>query len=59
MKTAEETRRTPLEVNRFYHIYNRGNNGQNIFFEDRNYPYFLQKYAQYVQPYVEILPIVF
>ncbi|MDR9409649.1 MAG: transposase [Balneolaceae bacterium] len=26
-----------------YHIYNRGNNKQNIFFEEKNYHFFLQK----------------
>jgi len=30
-----------LEPDKFYHIYNRGNNRENIFFEDRNYGYFL------------------
>jgi len=25
----------------FYHIYNRGNNGQDIFFENENYIFFL------------------
>ena len=40
----------PLESETFYHIYNRGNNGQNIFFEKRNYALFLQKYAKYVSP---------
>jgi putative transposase len=48
-----ETRRVPLEPNHYYHIYNRGINGQDIFFEAKNYPYFLEKYTQYVYPYVE------
>jgi REP element-mobilizing transposase RayT len=26
-----------------YHIYNRGNNSQKIYFEERNYPFFLKK----------------
>ena len=38
----------------FYHIYNRGINGQNIFFEERNYPYFLKKMGQYVSPYMDV-----
>ncbi|MEW5980590.1 MAG: transposase [Acidobacteriota bacterium] len=37
----------------YYHIYNRGNNRQNIFIEERNYRYFLQKYAQLVTPYAD------
>lgn len=48
-----DTRRVPLEPERYYHIYNRGVNGQNIFFEERNYEFFLRKYAQYVYPFVE------
>jgi REP element-mobilizing transposase RayT len=48
-----ETRKIALEPEKYYHIYNRGINGQNIFLEERNYTYFLQKYAQYVHPYVE------
>ncbi|HKZ86348.1 MAG TPA: hypothetical protein VJ793_22180 [Anaerolineae bacterium] len=28
---------TPLEPGKYYHIYNRGNNGENIFLEERNY----------------------
>jgi putative transposase len=48
-----ETRRTPLEPEKYYHIYNRGVNGQNIFFEERNYAFFLQKYAHYASPVVD------
>ncbi len=48
-----ETRRIPLEADKFYHIYNRGVNGQNIFFQEENYFYFLQKYAQYVSSFVD------
>ena len=39
-----------LEPMCVYHIYNRGINGENIFKEERNYKYFLQKYAQYIEP---------
>jgi putative transposase len=39
-----------LQTDTYYHIYNRGINGQNIFNEDRNYPYFLSRYAHYIQP---------
>lgn len=31
-----------------YHIYNRGNNGETIFPEERNYGYFLQLYEKYI-----------
>jgi putative transposase len=35
-------RRIPLQAENFYHIYNRGNNRQNIFFEYENYIHFLR-----------------
>ncbi len=38
-----------------YHIYNRGNNQQPIFFNDRNYLYFIQKCHQYLKPISEVL----
>jgi hypothetical protein len=37
-------------MGQFYHIYNRGNNAENIFVERRNYPYFLQLYAKHIMP---------
>ncbi|TAH14820.1 MAG: hypothetical protein EAZ14_03020 [Runella slithyformis] len=40
----------PLEPDTVYHIYNRGINGENIFKEERNYRYFLEKYAQCISP---------
>lgn len=38
-----------------YHIYNRGNNKQKIFFDDGNYDYFLNKCNSYLKPVCEIL----
>nr|WP_242046553.1 transposase [Cylindrospermum sp. FACHB-282] len=35
-------RRIPLKMGNFYHVYNRGNNRQTIFFERENYIYFLR-----------------
>jgi REP element-mobilizing transposase RayT len=43
----------PLRHDAVYHIYNRGNNGQALFIEDRNYHYFLQLYTRHVHPAVE------
>ena len=40
----------PLQKGVFYHIYNRGNNGENIFRERRNYYFFMQHYAKYIKP---------
>ncbi|MEA5601846.1 REP-associated tyrosine transposase [Nostoc sp. UHCC 0252] len=35
-------RQIPLQTGNFYHVYNRGNNRQKIFFERENYIYFLR-----------------
>ena len=40
----------PLEPGKFYHIYNRGNNGENIFIAERNYGYFLKLYFKHIEP---------
>jgi len=41
----------PLETDQCYHIYNRGNAGQLIFLQEKNYVYFLQKYKEYMLSY--------
>jgi len=41
--------------NELYHIYNRGNNRQKIFFKPDNYIYFLKKVRRYLLPYCDIL----
>lgn len=38
------------EPSRMYHIYNRGNNRENIFIKDKNYDYFLKLYERYICP---------
>jgi putative transposase len=40
----------PFEEGRFYHIFNRGNNKENLFIEEKNYSYFLQKLRQHILP---------
>ena len=49
MKTNTEN----LEPDKFYHIYNRGINGENLFKEERNYKHFFSKYAKYIEPLAE------
>ncbi|MEI6180323.1 MAG: hypothetical protein WCP31_06190 [Chloroflexales bacterium] len=39
-----------LEPGKFYHIYNRGNNRENLFRETRNYAYFLKLYTSHIEP---------
>jgi len=38
-----------------YHIYNRGNNKQRIFFDDGNYHFFLRKFCAYLGKYCKLL----
>ena len=45
--------KVPLNPGMFYHIFNRGNNRENIFVHERNYDYFMHLYARHVVPVVE------
>jgi REP-associated tyrosine transposase len=40
----------PLQPGFYYHIYNRGNNKENIFFESKNYSYFLMLWKKHIHP---------
>ncbi len=40
----------PLKADTFYHIYNRGINRENIFKEETNYSFFLDKFHRHVSP---------
>lgn len=44
-----------LLPDRIYHIYNRGNQKQRIFFTRNNYLFFLEKVRKYWYPYCDIL----
>ena len=43
-----------FEAGQYYHVYNRGNNGENIFIEERNYNYFLEKFKKYILPIADV-----
>lgn len=43
----------PLEKGKYYHIYNRGNNGIDVFFDSESYYYFLKLYDKYILPIAE------
>jgi len=43
-------RETPFLPEQFYHLYNRGNNKEAIFFEAENYRFFLQRFIKYFPP---------
>jgi len=44
-----------FEINHIYHIYNRGNNSQKIFFNRENYLFFLKKINTHITPFADIL----
>ena len=39
-----------LSHSTYYHIYNRGYNRQDLFYEEQNYLYFLQRYEHHICP---------
>lgn len=43
-----------IELDATYHIFNRGNNGENIFKEDKNYDYFLGLLKKHILPIADI-----
>lgn len=45
--------RIQIEPGKFYHIWNRGNNKENLFYSSSNYEYFIRMYAEYLDPVVE------
>lgn len=44
-----------LSENEIYHIYNQGNNKETLFFQDRNYTYFLGLVEKFILPHADIL----
>ncbi|RJP48846.1 MAG: transposase [Anaerolineaceae bacterium] len=48
-------RETPFIPDQYYHFYNRGNNRQAVFFEPKNYVYFLKSIKKYLRGKVEII----
>ncbi|MDX6189690.1 hypothetical protein SGQ83_10035 [Flavobacterium sp. Fl-318] len=43
----------PLEFGKYYHIYNRGINSENLFKENRNHEHFLKLYNKHIEPIAE------
>lgn len=43
-----------IESGAIYHIFNRGNNKENIFIEIKNYYYFLEQFKKYILPIADI-----
>lgn len=44
-----------FEQDHIYHIYNQGNNRQQILFEREHYLFFLKKIKQFISPYADII----
>ncbi|MCH4822131.1 transposase [Gramella lutea] len=44
----------PIKTDSYYHIFNRGNNKQLVFFEERNYHHFLRLTEKYLLPVCDI-----
>ncbi|GAB1855842.1 hypothetical protein MHTCC0001_06770 [Flavobacteriaceae bacterium MHTCC 0001] len=45
----------PITQDSYYHIYNSGNNKEDIFIEEKNYNYFLQLLKKHIIPIADIL----
>ena len=43
----------PLTFGTFYHIYNRGNNHENVFIQERNYNYFMELWWKHTSQIAE------
>jgi putative transposase len=44
----------PLEEGKYYHVFNRGNNGDILFYRNENYRFFLQRLEEYLLPYIDL-----
>lgn len=44
-----------LIFEKYYHIYNHANGDENLFREQKNYEYFLEKYKQHISPIAETI----
>ena len=42
-------------TNNYYHVYNRGNNSQDIFFEEKNYNFFLTKLSKVFENNISLI----
>jgi hypothetical protein len=47
------TNPSPLTYGTFYHIYNRGNNHENVFIQERNYDYFIELWWKHTSQIAE------
>jgi putative transposase len=50
---TSKKQKSPVIPDRYYHIYNRGNNREKLFYHAGDYFFFLAKYKVYVTPFAE------
>ena len=43
-----------LETGKMYHLYNRGNNRENLFYKKENYHYFIRQFDKYLSNFVDV-----
>jgi putative transposase len=55
MKKMKNYKPIPLENGHYYHIYNRGNNSIDVFFDTDSYYHFLKLYDKYISPIADTL----
>lgn len=48
-------RKHPLSANHYYHIFNRGNNKQNIFYEAKNYLFLLKRIRENILEFSDLV----
>lgn len=44
----------PLEQDKYYHIFNRGNNSDRMFYKPENYKFFLRRLDEYLSAHIEV-----
>ncbi|HSV88865.1 MAG TPA: hypothetical protein VLH61_09505 [Bacteroidales bacterium] len=49
-----ENYRIQLEPGRYYHIFNHAVGQENLFLEDKNYAFFLEKFEKYIVEFVDV-----
>jgi putative transposase len=43
-----------LETGKIYHLYNRGNNRENLFYKKENYHYFIRQFDKYLSNFTDV-----
>jgi len=53
MTNVSEIYQSELEPDRFYHVFNRANGNDKLFFQEGHYSYFMDKYKEYLTEYLD------